>query len=98
MGLFWRSAPGADWLALMPLPGTLLLPALVVLQWRPPGARFVRYLWLWRSDVHESGFRHLRRWLLALPGHAPEQQKNQAGRRGGEIRSGVRCEDQQKIL
>lgn len=63
-GLIWRPSPQAVSVELSLLPGTLLLPRLVVLPWRPPGGRTVRYLWVWRGDVGDAGFRQLRRWLL----------------------------------
>lgn len=62
-GLFWRPTPDADWMELAAVSATLL-PALVVLQWRPAGRRCCRYLWLWRGDAGDAGFRQLRRWLL----------------------------------
>lgn len=63
-GLRWFASPQATGIDLTPLPGSLLLPRLVVLRWRDPRQRSSRYLWIWRSDVGSAGFRHLRRWLL----------------------------------
>ncbi len=48
------------------LPGTVLLPWVVVLHWRPAGSRGRRYLWLWAGDLGEDSFRDLRRWWLVF--------------------------------
>jgi len=48
------------------LPGTVLLPSVVVLHWRPALGRGRRYLWLWAGDLGEDSFRDLRRWWLVF--------------------------------
>jgi len=64
-----RRAEEAEPITMDLLPGTVLLPWLVVLHWRPAtGSRGRRFLWLWASDLGGDSFRDLRRWLLVF-GH-----------------------------
>jgi hypothetical protein len=64
-----RRMEGAEPITMELLPGTVLLPWLVVLHWRPvAGRRDRRFLWLWASDLGGDSFRDLRRWLLVF-GH-----------------------------
>ncbi len=48
------------------LPGSVLLPWVVVLHWRPVAGGGRRYLWLWAADLGQDRFRDLRRWLLVF--------------------------------
>ena len=48
------------------LSGTVLLPWVVVLHWRPVAGGGRRYLWLWAADLGEDDFRDLRRWWLVF--------------------------------
>lgn len=61
-----RQVDGAEPIAIDLLPGTALLPWVVVLHWRPAGGRGRRYLWLWARDLGEDSFRDLRRWWLVF--------------------------------
>lgn len=63
--LRWWPAPDREAIDLLPLPGCLLLPGLVVLRAAPVAGGAVRILWVWRQDVDRAGFRQLRRWLIA---------------------------------
>ncbi|MEQ8802920.1 MAG: hypothetical protein RLP45_12860 [Haliea sp.] len=61
-----RQAPEAVPVAIDLLPGTVLLPWVMVLHWRPTAGRGRRFLWLWARDLGEDGFRDLRRWWLVF--------------------------------
>lgn len=61
----WR-ADHAEPIAMVLLPGTVLLPSVVVLHWRPAAGRGRRFLWLWARDLGEDSFRDLRRWWLVF--------------------------------
>lgn len=57
-------AGAAEPIAMELLPGTVLLPRVVVLHWRPVAGRGRRFLWLWARDLGDDSFRDLRRWWL----------------------------------
>tara|TARA_R110002110_G_scaffold412968_2_gene639688 strand:- start:12683 stop:13114 length:432 start_codon:yes stop_codon:yes gene_type:complete len=57
---------GAEPVAIELLSGTVLLPRVVVLHWRPVAGRGRRFLWLWVHDLGEDNFRALRRWWLVF--------------------------------
>lgn len=59
----WQ-ADAAEPIAMDLLPGTVLLPSVVVLHWRPVAGRGRRFLWLWARDLGDDSFRDLRRWWL----------------------------------
>jgi hypothetical protein len=59
-----RQTNAAEPIAIDVLPGTVLLPSVVVLHWRPVGGRGRRFLWLWARDLGDDCFRDLRRWWL----------------------------------
>lgn len=59
----WQ-ADAAEPIAMELLPGSVLLPSVVVLHWRPVAGRGRRFLWLWARDLGDDGFRDLRRWWL----------------------------------
>lgn len=59
----WQAAT-AEPIAIDVLPGTVLLPSVVVLHWRPAAGRGRRFLWLWARDLGDESFRDLRRWWL----------------------------------
>ncbi|MDO8860751.1 hypothetical protein Q6D67_03470 [Haliea sp. E1-2-M8] len=61
-----RQAADASPMAIDLLPGTVLLPWVVVLHWRPAAGRGRRFLWLWARDLGDDSFRDLRRWWLVF--------------------------------
>ncbi|MEQ9465494.1 MAG: hypothetical protein RJQ10_17670 [Haliea sp.] len=66
-GCLLRQGAAADSVVSMDLlPGTVLLPWVVVLHWRPVAGGGRRYLWLWSADLGEDSFRDLRRWWLVV--------------------------------